>query len=152
MSALQDITMRAACKHCDCVSGRIETRSGQDCVFCGNCGRWQYNAPKTETGRKERTVSTTHRAIKPAQRRRILDRAHRCCEVCHSSGVTLHVGHILSVKDGVAYGLTDAEINSDENLIAECEQCNLGQGSRPMSIRFYIALLKKRMERQHATN
>jgi hypothetical protein len=130
--------------------GRIETKSGQDCVYCLSCGKWQYNAPKYETGRKARSVQTTHRNIKPKQRARIIERANRRCERCgrpaEFSVGGLHVGHLMSVDAGHEYGLSDQEINHDENLIAECEECNLGHSSDCLPIRFYIAFLKKRIE------
>jgi len=59
----------------------------------------------------------------------------------------LHVGHIISVKSGHDSGLTDQEINSDENMIAECDQCNLGHGSEPVPLRMYIAILMARMNK-----
>lgn len=136
--------LRNACRCCGSQAGYIDHKSGQDCVYCAGCFRFQYNAPKTETGRATRSVSTTHKAIKPSQRRRILERAHQTCEICHRRGVTLHVGHILSVDDGHKHSLTDDVINSDENLIAECEECNLGGSSRSMPLRLLVALLVAR--------
>lgn len=109
------IALRKPCVRCKCTEGRIETRSGQDCVYCVGCDAWQYNAPKTETGRKQRSVSTTHEAIGPKLRSRIIDRANRRCERCgkpaEQAKTGLHVGHVVSVADGHAYGLSDAEIN-----------------------------------------
>lgn len=29
--------------------GVIQHKSGQDCVYCRSCGKWQYNAPRSET-------------------------------------------------------------------------------------------------------
>jgi nitrous oxidase accessory protein NosD len=43
--------LRKQCQHCKCSTGFIETRNGQDCVFCDVCKRHQYNAPKSETVR-----------------------------------------------------------------------------------------------------
>jgi ribonuclease HI len=43
-------TMRAPCRWCGGETGTITQKSGQDCVYCV-CGRYQYNAPKSETGR-----------------------------------------------------------------------------------------------------
>ena len=140
------ITMRKACQ-CGESRGNIQTRSGQDCVYC-LCGKYQYNAPKTETGRAVRTVQTTHSLIKPSQRSRIIDRANSRCERCgkHAmqSSTGLHVGHILSVAEGQANNLADDVINSDENLIAECDECNLGHGKGCLPVRFIVALLMAR--------
>ena len=140
--------LRTICR-CGSQTGTIETKSGQDCVYCDECGTWQYNAPKTETGREVRSVSTTHEAIKPKQRSRIIDRANIRCERCGkpaaASQTGLHVGHVISVVDGHKHGLSDDVINSDDNLIAECDECNLGHGSGSLPMRFYVALLMSRM-------
>ena len=145
---MTQITMRSACKACGEVNGAIRPRGGQDCVFCV-CGRWQYNAPKTETGRETRSISTVHERIKPNQRVRILLRANGRCELCGARGgeVHLHVGHICSVE-AAFQSMTDAEINDDENLIAACEECNLGIGSSPMPARFLMLIVKERIKRR----
>lgn len=140
-----DYKMRAPCRVCGSEVGRIETRGGQDCVFCV-CGRLCYNAPKTETGRAPRTVTTVHNGIKPGKRSRILERANGACEICHAANRPLHVGHIVSVAEGVKAGMSDLEINSDENLAAMCEECNLGQADRPVSLRMLMAVLKARLQ------
>lgn len=145
---MEVFTMRKPCA-CGGLEGEIKTRSGQDCVYCNSCNRWQYNAPKTETGREQRSVSTTHRAIKPGQRSRVIERANMRCERCGKpaaeSKTGLHVGHILSVDEGHKQGLSDEIVNSDENLIAECDECNLGHGKGVLPVRFYIALLMARV-------
>jgi hypothetical protein len=35
-------------------------------------------------------------------------------------------------------------LNSDENLIAECEECNLGHGRDPLLLALFVAILKTR--------
>lgn len=74
---------------------------------------------------------------------RVIERSSGRCELCGAAGV-LHVAHLLSVEDGIAAGLTDSEINCDENLCALCEECNLGLGALSVSPRLYIALLRRR--------
>lgn len=142
--------LRKQCQHCDCSTGFIETRNGQDCVFCDVCKRHQYNAPKSETGRQSRSVSTSRVGIKPGQRSRIIDRANSRCERCGkhaaASETGLHVGHILSVKDASTNNVGDEIVNSDENLIAECDECNLGHGKGCLPVRFVVALLYARMQ------
>lgn len=144
--------MRKECAFCMNINGEIRTTNGQDCVFC-LCGKFQYNAPKTETGRDVRSVQTTHAAIKPSQRSRIIDRANSRCERCGkhalASKTGLHVGHILSVKNGHENNVGDELINADENLIAECDECNLGHGNRCLSLRFAVALLFARSAEKH---
>jgi hypothetical protein len=46
------ITMRKACV-CGETIGKITLKGGQNCVYCCNCGKYQYNAPETETGQRE---------------------------------------------------------------------------------------------------
>jgi hypothetical protein len=47
-------TMRAPCTSCGNTNGYLEWRHGQACVFCATCGRWNYNAAKTETLQDQR--------------------------------------------------------------------------------------------------
>lgn len=151
MSESDAILMRKHCLNCGNESGRIETKNGQDCVYCSGCGRFQYNAPKTETGRAPRTVQTVHEAIKPKQRARILLRSNGRCELC-GKRESLHVGHMLSVKSGMAWGMTEDQLNDDENLVALCDECNLGIGSEPMPLRFVMRVLLERLRFKAASH
>lgn len=140
--------MRKPCRCCLCDEGRISTAGGQDRVYCVGCGQWQYNAPKTETGRATRSLKTTHELIKPSLRWRIIERAGGVCEACKRSPAGsegLQVGHVVSVEDGHKYGLTDMQINSEENLIAQCAECNSGASSRTIPIWMLIAIVKARV-------
>lgn len=129
---------------------RIFPKNGQDVARCSRCNEWIKNLPKTETGKKQRSVSTTHNGVKPAQRARILARANGRCELDGRSavehGLVLHVCHFVSVEDGHRLGMTDAEINSDENLFAGCEECNLGMGKAtfPVTLAANIVLARLR--------
>jgi hypothetical protein len=138
------IRMRKSCR-CGSDVGRIETKNGQDCVRCLECDSFQYNAPKTETGRAPRSVTTNRDGIKPGQRARILERDNGCCVLCHANNVNLHVGHLLSYSEGKKQGLTDEQLNDDENLAAMCDECNLGLSDRPVSIRLLMAVLIARL-------
>ena len=133
--------MRAPCRFCGCLVGRIRPSSNQDCVYCRDCGRFQYNAPRTETGREQRTLQSV-RHVTPSQRSRVLERAHSRCETCGRDG-ELTMGHILSVKDGFDF-LTDVQLNSDENLIAQCAECNSGQGVRALPLWLLAGILYRR--------
>jgi 5-methylcytosine-specific restriction endonuclease McrA len=136
--------MRQPCKFgCDTDTGRLVPVNGQNVVRCAVCNRAQYNAPKTETGEKTRSVTTVHNGVKPKQRTRIINRAGGACEKCHARE-HLQVGHIVSVDVGLRVGLDESLLNDDENLIAECEECNSGQGNEPMSLRLAVAILKAR--------
>tara|TARA_R110000868_G_scaffold195713_1_gene441438 strand:+ start:129 stop:560 length:432 start_codon:yes stop_codon:yes gene_type:complete len=115
---------------------------------CDDCGLRQHEKQwltKAEAGVEARSVQSTHRGIRPAQRARILDRATRRCEICGASNVILNVGHFLSVDEGEKAGLSVDEINSDENLFCTCEECNFGQGQKPVSIRILVAIIRARL-------
>lgn len=144
-----EFRMRASCIKCGNDGGMVVTRGGQDCVYCGKCGRFQYNAPKTETGRKVRSLKTTHELITPSIRWKVIERANGTCESCRRRpppDVGLQVGHVVSVDDGHRHGLTDYQINSIENLIAQCPECNSGASSRTIPIWMLMAILKSRIE------
>lgn len=136
--------MRAACK-CGSGFGRITETNGQDVVRCISCDAYCYSAPRVETGRKQRSVTTVHKGIRPKLRAKILERDGYRCVLCCAVNVPLHVGHVVSVDAGLATGLKDEEINDEENLIAQCEECNLGQGAQPIPLRVAIAILKARI-------
>jgi 5-methylcytosine-specific restriction endonuclease McrA len=140
--------LRIPCRFCGSDEGHIRVSGGQDCVICCGCERWQINAPKTETGRAARSLRTTHELIKPSLRWKIIERAGGVCESCKRSPAGsegLQVGHVVSVEDGHKYGLTDRQINSEENLIAQCAECNSGASSRTIPIWMLIAIVKARM-------
>ena len=139
--------MREPCRYgCGTTDGWIETSNGQDCVYCDSCGRHQYNAPKAETGREARTLTTIHNGIKPKLRAKIISRANARCEVCGSEK-DLSAGHLLSVKDGMDEGLTELEINSSENLACMCAECNSGIGEETVPLRLAVHILKARTRR-----
>lgn len=134
-------------KPCSCGSelGYLTEVSGQDTVRCLACDRHCYNAPRTETGRAVRTVTTVHNGVKPKLRSKILERDGHRCVLCHSVDKPLHAGHVVSVEAGFAIGLSDAEINDEENLIAVCDECNLGQGAQPIALSVAIRILRARI-------
>jgi DNA-directed RNA polymerase subunit RPC12/RpoP len=133
------------CPHCGTTQGFITIVGTQSVLRCNGCERHLYNPPKTETGDKPRTLSTTHAAIKPKQRMRIIERANGRCETCGSRNL-VQVGHVVSVEDGHKLALPDAVINSDENLICQCAECNSGQSGGTMPLRMYCAILKARVQ------
>lgn len=143
-TTVEHFPLREPCQRCGNGIGRIEPRSGQDCVFCASCGRFAYNAPRVETGRAPRTVATVHEGIRPKTRWAVLARANGRCELCGAIG-TLHVSHLLSVKDGLDNGFTEQQLNTAENLAAFCEECNLGQGRTSVPPVLWLALMRKRL-------
>jgi 5-methylcytosine-specific restriction endonuclease McrA len=134
-------------KRCSCGSGLgyLTEVGGQDIVRCLVCGRHCYNAPRTETGRAVRSVTTVHNGVKPKLRSKILERDGHRCVLCKAEDKPLHAGHVVSVEAGLAIGLSDDEINDEENLIAVCDECNLGQGSQPISLSVAIRILRARI-------
>ena len=138
--------MRKPCAFCGSEDGIISTRGLQDCVFCAACERFQYNAPKVETGRADRSITTVHNGLKANQRERIIERAAGRCELCGGTN-TLHVDHVVSVKDGLEDGLTERELNHDDNLICLCAECNLGKSERSLLPKTYLVILLRRSVR-----
>lgn len=116
---------RAPCPACNTTDARLLVVGNQATVRCASCKRFLYNAPLTEIGQKPRTVRTLRRGIRPAQQARILNRDRGRCVLCGGTE-ELTIGHLLSVADGAALGATAHELNSDANLAAMCEGCNLG--------------------------
>lgn len=142
--------MSRGCPGCGGLDGRIVPTNGQNVVRCLGCGRAVYNAPKVETGERARSVSTVHASITTKKRARVLERATARCELCGRAGegVVLHVGHLLSVERGIAEGLTEIEVNDEENLAAMCEECNLGIGKEIVPLRLAIAITMARLRRR----
>lgn len=152
---LAPFQMRQPCQKCGGPFGKVETRNGQACVYCctPGCGAWVYNAPRVETGERQRSVSTVHQAIKPKTRARVLLRANGRCEFCGvgSESAVLHVGHLISVADGLAEGLTDEQLNHQENLCALCEECNLGLGKDSTPLRMLLRITALRLSIRRVT-
>jgi hypothetical protein len=142
--------MRSVCV-CGSKQGRIFERGAQDVVRCAACDKFQYNAPRVETGKAVRSVATVHAAITSKRRAVILMRANCRCELCHRAPTKpsdeLHVGHAVSVKRGIELGLGDDEINHDDNLLAMCAECNLGLGAECVSMRLLVSLLMGRLRK-----
>ena len=140
--------IRLACPHCstdrDCVI--VEKGPHREAV-CGDCGRHVKFVSKSELGEDPRSA-TVRGKIKPKQRARIIQRANLRCECCgrpaSATGAGLHVGHVVSIDAGTKAGVALEVLNSDENLIAECEECNLGHGRDPLPLALFVAILKTR--------
>lgn len=100
-------------------------------------------------------MSTIHSDVRPKQKARILLRANGRCELCGASpndgNTVLHVGHLLSVKDGMAFGLTEVELNDDENLVALCAECNLGMGEETITLRLATSIVLARLRKKVKT-
>jgi hypothetical protein len=130
--------------------GKVTETGAQDVVRCV-CGKFQYNAPRVETGKAVRSTTTVHNGIKARQRALIIVRANARCELCGHQATKpseeLHVGHLLSVKDGIEAGLTEKDLNADDNLCCQCAQCNLGLGSETVPLKLAVGILMARLRR-----
>lgn len=137
--------LREPCRYCGCHLGSVSRKSGQDVVRCQGCGRHLYNAPRTETGLPRDSLSTRPE-IKPKKRARILQRDCHRCIYCGVSALDteLVIGHLLSVNDAAALGLSDADTYDDENLATMCAECNSGIGRESVAARLIAALVKHR--------
>ncbi len=143
--------MRSVCV-CGSKEGSITETGAQDVVRCAACNKFQYNAPRVETGKAVRSVSTTHAAISPRLRAEILMRAGWRCQCCGRQPTKateeLHVSHCVSVASGHELGLTDDQINNAENLMASCAECNLGLGKETVPVWLLVAALMARLKRE----
>lgn len=124
---------RSPCPRCQSDEAFILRRGNQATVRCASCHRHLYNAPKTETGDAPRTVRTLRPGLKPSQQARVLNRDRGRCVLCSTTD-SLTIAHLLSIEDGLALGATVDELNSDANLAAMCEACNIGLLHGPKSI------------------
>jgi len=146
---------KGPCSDCGSAEAKLFPRlNWQAPVRCARCDKWLYFASKVETGEQPRTVQTVRRGLKPSQQARILERDQRCL-LCGrtTEDVPLTVAHLVSVKDGLDAGLTDAEINDDANLAAMCESCNLGLSGRSVApktlVRHIAAAVRAQIARRN---
>lgn len=72
-------------------------------------------------------------------------RDKRTCFGCCRRDVRVEIGHIISVHQGRAHGLSDAELFHDENLVAMCPECNSGQSSETLPLPFLVVALRVRI-------
>lgn len=153
LGEVEDVRSREPCPKCGGYRAFLQRRGGQNTVWCVYCNIHLYNAPKTETGERRRTVATVRRRIRPSQQARIFDRDHGRCVLCGRGDENLTIGHLLSIEDGLELGATEDELHDDANLAAMCEACNLGLGKRSVSAPTYarIMLHLVRAERRRAS-
>lgn len=138
--------LREPCGACGSDIGVIREKNGQDCVYCATCDRWQYNAPRLETGRAERKLSTRP-TITPSMKARVLAAHDHACIACggRAPQVRLELDHILSRELAAAHNLLDALIDSEWNLAPMCAECNSGKRwvAEPMVRLMYRTLMMK---------
>ena len=138
-----------ACKWCGSTNSTLREKNGQNTVYCDDCGRHYYNAPKVETGQRPRTVATVRASIKPLQQARILDRDQGRCVLC-GTREHLTIGHLLSIEEAYRMGEVGPELHDDANLAAMCEACNLGLGRHSVSPRTYAVIMYRLVQAEVA--
>ncbi len=133
--------------------GLLTTRGGQDICECARCGQYNKAVPKTETGRAVRTLRS-NLTIPPSQRHRVMQSYGNRCVACGrgpADGIRLEIDHVIPVLVGRAQGLTDAQLNHDDNLVPLCAEDNNGKNYEPMRLGFAIALFRAREHYRRTT-
>jgi hypothetical protein len=123
----------------------VTEKNGQDCVYC-ICGRFQYNAPKTETGRLQRTLASRP-GITPSMRRRVFDLCANACVLCgrRAPEARLEIDHMLSREIAERHGFLDDLIDSEHNYAVLCAECNSGDRalSKPDATLIYRVIVAR---------
>jgi len=140
------IALHAPCRHCRAdgktvTRGYIAETKGRSIVHCETCNRALHVAANPDPIKPERK---THDKISPSQRARVLMRDRHC--VFCGRGENLQVGRLLSMAVGIKAGLTEAQLDDDENLAAMCGECNLGMADLEMPLWIVVPILRARMK------
>jgi len=61
----------------------------------------------------------------------------------------MHIGHVVGVKIGQDLGLSDQQINCDENLMVQCAACNLGLATDVVPAWLLVSIVKYRASKGH---
>lgn len=97
-----------------------------------------------------RPSSTERKKLKAGVRTRVSMRARRRCEICgvgQSDGEPpLEFGHVLSLEDGLRLGFAAQLLNSEENIVMECFDCNRGHGRETLPLWLVAGIFKARTE------
>lgn len=141
-------TLRAPCATCGTTNGHAKKVGPSNVVRCLN-GHFAYNAPKSETGEAP-SARKRREGLSSDRRQWILERdGFRCCTCGRAAGpdrtgfvVELEIGHLLSVAEGKALGATQEELDDDENLVTQCQECNAAQGARSFPLRTAVRLIQ----------
>jgi hypothetical protein len=95
-------------------------------------------------------VKTLRRRISASRQASILNRDHGRCVLC-AGREALTIGHLLSLEEGLELGASSELLNSDANLAAMCEACNIGLAHGPKSVnpRLYALVMLRLIEADH---
>jgi len=144
---VDQILMRSDCTTCSTSTGYVATKNGQDCVYCCGCGGWQYNRPRTESGREVRSIRS-NAEVAPSQRARVLARDNYTC-MC-GKGDDLHVDHAIPLAVAAELDFVDELIRSDDNLVTLCVECNIGKSVTLWEARMLYRILVLRRKQRNA--
>lgn len=140
--------MSRPCPKCGHEVGNIRPTGMQACCYCAECETFVYNVPRAEQGIGRQTVTSERWPIRPSVRARVLDAARGRCELCGKNEATLHIAHLFPYDLGVKEGFTPTELNDEVNLVALCDECNLGFGEADMHPILYLQLCRRRLHRK----
>ena len=139
------VLMRGPCR-CGETRGVASYQNGQDVVRCVN-GHFCYNRPKAESGTPTRSTRSRPN-LKPSARYEVLARDAFKCVLCGRDGDSsiLHVDHMIPMNAAEEDKELRAMLNSEENLVTLCEECNLGKSNVEPRLR-ELAILLIRLHR-----
>lgn len=136
------LPLRNMCE-CGSVTGELRPNNGSNDVYCIVCKKYCFCARKDELDSTVEPRNDRIKKFKPKQKARILLRDSGRCILCGTNEDVLHIGHLISVKDGPQLGLSDDDLWSDENLATMCSECNLGLGADSVTARLIAALVRR---------
>lgn len=138
------------CRKCGGGNTTVSERGGQDVVTCRDGCGYSHCAPRAETGRKQRSLSTRE-GITPGQRARILAAFGNACIYCgkRPPDVRLELDHMIPRDVAERHGLLDDLIDSEHNLAPACAECNSGRrvvpfGAQTVALIYRCLVLKAR--------
>jgi hypothetical protein len=142
------ISLSTPCPKCGCTDARIVEKGFQDVAYCTQCDAYIKNVPRKETGKPQRHIKTRDGISGELRNKVLILRANGRCEICGGSGTDhnpLQVGHLVSVENGRRAGISDDELNHEENLAAMCAACNSALGSSTVPARLLMRVFMMRM-------
>lgn len=148
---LSDICVRD-CKKCGSPLLWIEPVGGNLTLRCIQCNAFNDNISKEDAGIRERSHKSVHDAIPDRVKNAVRVRAGCKCELCGklAADSALHTAHLVSVDDGLRFGIPTHILNSEENLACFCEQCNQEMGTETVPLRLAVIILAVRTRNKNS--
>lgn len=137
------------CKKCDSELMWTETVGCNITMRCMVCSTFNGNLSKEDAGIKERTNTSVRHSIPERTKNLVRTRAGCKCELCGklAADSPLHISHLVSIYDGLRFGIPTSTLNSDENLAMMCEECNVDMGNETVPLRLAVTILAIRTRR-----